>query len=127
MQTVDVGFLLAGSYDSQPIGWTHGFYISPFLFKTDSFGNVQWNQTFGNIEDYHEGQSSSLIATKDGGNAVMGSLDNAIWLAKFAPESNTSPDGSETIPVSWIVVILIIAVVIIVVGLGLVLYLTKRK
>jgi hypothetical protein len=57
----------------------------------------------------------------------MCSLDNSIWLAKFAPESNASPDGSDTIPTSWIVAILIIAVVIIVIGLGLVVYLIKRK
>ncbi len=127
VQTVDGGFLLAGSYDSQPIGWTYGFYISPFLFKTDSFGSVQWNQTFSSLEDYHEGHASLVIATKDGGYAVLGSLDNTIWLAKFAPESNTSPDGSDTIPTSLIVAILIIAVVIIVISLGLVVYLIKRK
>jgi hypothetical protein len=116
VQTVDGGFLLAGTYDSQPIGWIYGFYVSPFLLKTDSFGNVQWNQTFSSIEDYHEGKASSVIATSDGGYAIMGSLDSSVWLAKFAPESIISP--SPSIPeLSWLAILaLLLAVVTFAVG-----------
>jgi hypothetical protein len=104
VQTVDCGFLIAGSYDSQPIGWIYGSYISPFLLKTDSFGNVQLNQTFSSIDDYHEGHASLVIVTRDGGYAIMGSLDSSVWLAKFAPESGISP--SPSIPeFSWLVIV----------------------
>ena len=67
------------------------------------------------------------MVTRDDSYAVLGSLDNNIWLAKFAPESNTSPDGSDTTPTSWITAILIIVVVIVVIDLGLLVYFIKQK
>jgi len=78
------------------------------------------------MEDYHEGHASSVIATEDGGYAVMGSLDNTIWLAKFAPESNTSPDGSSPIPATLIIDIFIMVIIVAVVG-SLLVYFKKRK
>ena len=124
VQTVNGGFFLAGSYDSQPIGWHYGFYNSPFLFKTDDSGNVQWNQTFSSIDDYHEGYSSSALITNDSGYAVVGGLDGSVWLAKFAPESTTPPDETSPSQTTWIVAVVIIVAVV---SIGLIVYFKKRK
>ena len=92
------------------------------LVKAYMSGSVQWTAL---DFDAGLGDIASVTATEDGGFIVVGSLNDKVWLAKFAPESNTSPDDSETIPTSWIVAILIMAVIVI--GLGLVVYLIKRK
>ena len=64
VQTSDGGFALAGytqSFSSE--------YYDFWLIKIDSFGNMEWNRTYG-----EEGMSyaSSLIKTSDGGFALGG-------------------------------------------------------
>jgi len=68
-----------------------------------------------------------VIATEDGGFTVVGSKNNEVWLAKFAPESNASPDGSAPIPTAWVVATLLVVVIVAVAGLGILVYLIKRK
>jgi hypothetical protein len=56
------------------------------LVKVDMSGSEQWttldfDASLGNI--------ASVSATKDEGFIVVGSLNNNVWLAKFAPESAT--------------------------------------
>jgi len=81
VQTSDGGYALAGrvylprkSYDL-------------WLVKTDRFGNLLWNKTFGDVGDDF---GSSLVQTSDGGYAVAGTgysdpyYDpyNGVWLVK---------------------------------------------
>lgn len=54
-------------------------YISGYVIKTDSSGNVQWNRTFDNMELF------SVIQTSDGGYAVAEGYysdipDTNVWL-----------------------------------------------
>ncbi|MDP3056927.1 MAG: hypothetical protein Q8N37_00170 [bacterium] len=64
-QTSDSGYILAGattSYrDRSGDGW---------LIKTDSFGNEQWNKTFGGIGDLEA--LSSVQQTSEGGYILVG-------------------------------------------------------
>jgi len=67
IKTSDGGFAIAGD--------THSFDYGEcdfWLVKTDSYGNLEWNQTYGGPGyDY----ANSLIETSDGGYAIGGSFD----------------------------------------------------
>ncbi len=69
VKTSDGGYAIAGTwYFSGP-----GFgSADAWLVKTDSLGNMQWNQTYGS--GYNEGDdfARSLVATSDGGYAIAG-------------------------------------------------------
>jgi hypothetical protein len=69
IQTSDGGYLLAG-YTTTP--GTGGRQI--LLVKTDSNGNMIWNQTYGGPGD---NVANSVIQTSDGGYAIAGSTDSA--------------------------------------------------
>jgi hypothetical protein len=80
VETSDGGFALAGSTNSS--GST--VYSTDFwLVKTDEFGNMQWNQTYG-YEEFDEFQS--LVETSDGGYALAGFTGSEtyfdFWLVK---------------------------------------------
>ncbi len=84
VQTTDGGYALAGYTESFGAGGSDAW-----LVKTDSSGNVNWNQTYNNV--YGQGNSEraySLIQTSDGGYALAGitqffSADgNDFWLVK---------------------------------------------
>jgi len=64
VNTLDGGFFLTGWSNSYGAGG-----LDFWLVKADSFGNPQWNMTFGG-----EGveRSSSLVSTVDGGCVVVG-------------------------------------------------------
>jgi hypothetical protein len=64
VQTADGGFALAGCTDSVGAG---GYDF--WLIKTDSYGNVKWNQTYGT--EYQD-TNPSLVQTLDGGFALAG-------------------------------------------------------
>ncbi|MCW4044874.1 MAG: hypothetical protein NWE94_05090 [Candidatus Bathyarchaeota archaeon] len=101
-----------------------GGYIAvgnPALVKVDSSGNLRWNSTGYN--------AYSVSASQDGGFVVAGGLgdllspNQEIWVAKFAPESAFSPDGtSPPSPTAWVVVAV---AVVSVVGIGL--FVTLKK
>jgi hypothetical protein len=89
------------------------------LVKMDATGDVQWN-----LYDFDAGigEINSLVATEDGGFAVVGSLNGSIWLAKFAPQP-----VSES---SWLAVIIIAVVAAVVISAEVtfgVLFFLKRK
>ncbi len=111
-------YVVAGAYDSLAL-----------LVGFDSSGNYLWNATYGGTVGESNG-ARSVIVTNDGGFAVAGSLDNNVWLAKFAPETATPPDNSSPdrtsppFPATWIVAAVIILAVV---GIGLLVYLKKRK
>ena len=82
-QTTDDGFIIAGG-----IGDSNGLHV--WLIKTDSEGNEEWNQTFGN----GSGVGYSVQQTNDGGFIIAGvalSLGNGssdVWLIKTNSEGN---------------------------------------
>jgi hypothetical protein len=80
VKTSDGGYALTG--------FTHSFgagFYNFWLVKTDGFGNMEWNQTYG-VTGYN--QAYSLVETSDGGYAVVGYTnsydpdDNDFWLIK---------------------------------------------
>jgi len=67
IKTSDGGFAIAGDTYSFGAG-----ECDFWLVKTDSYGNLEWNQTYGGLgSDYAE----SLVETSDGGYAIGGSFD----------------------------------------------------
>jgi len=94
VETSDGGYALAGVTSSFGAG------LSDFwLVKTDSSGNMEWNQTYGGTE-YEV--AYSLVATSDGGYALAGSTRSFgaggydFWLVK------TDANGIPEFP-SWII------------------------
>ena len=81
IETADGGFVMAGNATSTGTSGYGGFG----LLKTDSSGNVQWNQTFGNANqrpnDFQfssgypkNGAPISIVQTIDGAFAVFGTI-----------------------------------------------------
>lgn len=64
IQTADGGFVMAGITQSYGAGRNDAW-----LVKTDSSGQVEWNQTFGGVSDE---RANALIETTDGGFAIAG-------------------------------------------------------
>jgi hypothetical protein len=78
--TSDGGYALAG------ITTSFGAGSSDFwLVKTDAFGNVEWNQTYGGAEN---DEAADVVATSDGGYAIIGTTrsfgagNDDLWLVK---------------------------------------------
>jgi len=78
VQSSDGGYALAGSTFSFSDG-----YDNFWLVKTDSNGNMLWNQTYDGGSD---SSANSLIQTSDSGYALAGSMQSssgeAYWLVK---------------------------------------------
>jgi len=62
VKTSDGGFALAGTSGDSWVGQKEYFW----LVKTDAYGKMEWNQTYG------KGSASSLVETSDGGYALAG-------------------------------------------------------
>ena len=83
VQTSDGGFAVAGTEAWFPSnGGIIGYTVTDnaaTLFKTDSLGNVEWNQTYSQISGI-----ASMIQTRDGGYALAG----AYSLIKTTPSGD---------------------------------------
>ena len=89
IQTGDGGYALAAN---QRIFRARGESSEVWLVKTDSLGNMVWNQTFG---DYHS-VSDSLIQTSDGGLAFAGNTPESAWIVKLDATGNV--EWNQTYP-----------------------------
>jgi hypothetical protein len=110
-QTTDNGYILTGyaephgSYDSQS-GVNYAW-----LIRTDPYGNMQWNKTFGNYEN-DKGykiviEGRSVQQTSDGGYIVTGTTypyglfedyRNNIWLIKLEGTGEVSGTKKPVAP-----------------------------
>jgi len=86
IQTIDDGFLIAGSTNSFGAGSSDAW-----LIKTDENGVEEWNQTYGGIEyDYAE----SIIQLADGSYIIAGQTNSFdannhdLWLFKIDENGN---------------------------------------
>jgi hypothetical protein len=83
--TSDGGYALAGGKDFSTYGEKpslNGRGIDFWLVKTDGFGNIEWERTYGG--SWHE-SVGSVIETSDGGYALAGytsSYGDGLWLVK---------------------------------------------
>ena len=83
--TSDGGYAIAGS--TYPIAGTSDFWF----VKTDEFGNMEWNQTYGG--EINE-DAYALVTTSDGGYAIAGSTSSFgagtydFWLVKTDSHGN---------------------------------------
>ncbi len=65
-----------------------------WLVKTDADGNMQWNQTYGGID---EDKARVVIQTVDGGYVIAGQTwsfgagDSDAWLCRLAPVGIPAP------------------------------------
>lgn len=80
VETSDGGFAMAGCTRS------YGAGLDDFwLIKTDAYGNIEWNQTYGGVNSEI---ASSLVKTSDGGYTIAGYTDSFgagardFWLVK---------------------------------------------
>ena len=84
VETLDGGYALTGS--TIPSG---GGSADFWLVKTDSKGNMEWNQTYGGLGTEY---SNSMVTTADGGYAIAGSTTSYgsggwdAWLVKTNSE-----------------------------------------
>jgi len=80
VQTSEGGYALAGS--TYPIGSAEDFW----LIKTDAYGDMEWNRTYGEGDEFDV--AYALVETSDGGYALAGgtgsfSIDEYdVWLVK---------------------------------------------
>ncbi|MFH0954782.1 MAG: S8 family serine peptidase [Candidatus Micrarchaeota archaeon] len=92
VQTNDNGYLLAGYTKSSGAG-----NFDAWLVKTDSFGNQQWQKTFGGTGD---DRFKSIQKTSDGGYILagftksFGSQGSDLWIIKTNSQGNTCNYGT---------------------------------
>jgi hypothetical protein len=125
VQVDNGGYLMAGSYSGISSA------SSVLLVRTDGFGKFQWNTTYNGEKQsiQRPNSASSVMATAHGGYAVVGTLDDNIWFAKYAPETQILPDTtpSDSTPSDVPNMLVASVIVSVVIGISLAVYYKKRK
>lgn len=75
--TSDGGYLIAGC-----LSW--GYDIA-WVVRTDSYGNMQWNKTYGNS---NKDIFNHAVQTDDGGYIFSGNSNNRAWIVKTDSKGN---------------------------------------
>jgi hypothetical protein len=108
VETSDGGYALAGFTNPSDTGVTDGW-----LVKTDEFGNMEWNKTFGGAGS---DAFNSLVETSDGGYALagftssFGAGDGEFWLGDFWLVKTDENGVAPVIPeASWVILPLLLA------------------
>lgn len=97
-QTVDGGYIVAGTSDSNDGDVTGNHYgllgnsIDYWVVKFDNFGNIQWQKSLGGSSDDY---AYAIKQTTDGGYLVAGST--------MSNDGDVSGNTSSTHPNAWIV------------------------
>ncbi len=100
VQTKDGGYALAGYTESTGAGTQ-----DVWLVKTDSLGNMQWSQTFG---ETNTDVANSMILTKDGGFLLGGNTESfglasaAFLLLKTDGAGLSTPGTSNPETSAWV-------------------------
>ena len=90
VQTADGGYALVGhTFTYSADGFSS--WSNVWLVKTDSLGNMVWNQTYGGYAYVY-----SLIQTSDGGLAFAGNTPSSAWLVKLDAAGNA--EWNQTYP-----------------------------
>ena len=107
IETFDGGYALAG------VTYSSSAYEDFWLVKTDEYGNVEWNQTYGG--EYSD-WAYSLVETSDGGYALcgytrsFGAGEDDFWLVKTDEYGVVPEFPLWTIP--FVITVLAVAVAI---------------
>jgi len=108
VETSDGGYAIAGTRDlviSYLLTREEGNF---FLVKTDAYGNMEWNQTYGG-SGYN--YANSLVATSDGGYVIAGEKSGDFWLIK-TDEYGIIPEFPSWISLSIVLVVFAVAMLI---------------
>ena len=117
IQTSDGEYIAVGTYPNTGNN-------NVLIIKTDANGNLLWNQKFPSSVDF--ATAFPILATNDGGNAILGSLDGNVWLANFAPESVIPTPTNEASPPFSTTVAIVTAVIIVVAVITVLLFYLKE-
>ena len=107
VETLDGGFALAGYTGNFSFG-----NVDFWLVKTDEFGNMEWNRTYGESD---LNVAYSLVVTSDGGYAMagetrsLGSTSADFWLVK-TDETGFIPEHSSFILSSLLMTVTLVIV-----------------
>jgi len=95
IETSDGGYAIGGSFSLD--------YEDPFadrdfwLVKTDSYGNMEWNRTYGKAAGEGYDYANALVEASDGGYLLVGNaglwlVESNIWIIKTDEQGNIEWD-----------------------------------
>ncbi len=96
-----------------------------WFIRVDALGDLMWNKTYrtNDISNF----AYSVINTDDGGYAVAGTLEDDIWLVKFAPEPSSTSDNNLVFPLTTLDLVLISCAIILVTISFVWIYFSKKN
>jgi len=91
-QTIDGGYIVAGSTESSDEGWCDDY--DSLILKLSSAGDTEWQKTYGG--NYSRDAIDFIQQTGDGGYIVAGEthswgVEREIWILKLLPNGDINP------------------------------------